>query len=83
MHDVQGRSELKELTHKGFNYHLKDATQTQQQRPESPTVSLTCTQIHPHSEKDLSMSAVMHDYSSPQPQHQGGLRPSASLPPKT
>ena len=30
-----------ESTHKGVNLHPKDVTQTQQQRPESPTVTLT------------------------------------------
>ena len=30
-----------ESTHKGVNQHSKDVTQTQQQRPESPTVTLT------------------------------------------
>ena len=30
-----------ESTHKGVNLHPKDFTQTQQQRPESPTVTLT------------------------------------------
>ena len=28
-------------THRGVNQHSKDITQTQQQRPESPTVTLT------------------------------------------
>ena len=32
---------LEEATHKGDNYRSKDVTQTQQQRPESPTVILT------------------------------------------
>ena len=30
-----------ESTHKGVNYHLKDVTQTQQERPELPVVTLT------------------------------------------
>ena len=32
---------LKESTHKGVNYRSKYLTQVQQQRPESPTVTLT------------------------------------------
>ena len=34
-------SGTQDSTHKGVNQRSKDATQTQQQRPESPTVTLT------------------------------------------
>ena len=35
------RTFVTESTHKGVNQHPKDVIQTQQQRPESPTVTLT------------------------------------------
>ena len=37
----RGQSACSEPINKGVNYCSKDVTQTQQQRPESPTVTLT------------------------------------------
>ena len=67
----KAQSTCAESTNKEINYHLKDVTQTQQQRPESPKVTLTWhaskyevdqlqQKVHPHGADKVQQQVHSH-----------------------